>query len=152
MACCGGGSSVVIMGGESVIVTGSGTVSDPYIISGDLEVVLQAADTTTVALDLTGRGSAGDPFVISGVATVKVNDLMDVNDPTPAQNGDALMFNGTDWVYQVPLPPVTPGAVNVGPGLEGDGTLATPLKVKVSNLVDASTTGLYTYVDSAGEL
>lgn len=151
MACCGGGSSVVITGGDNTIVTGSGTVNDPYVISGNLEVVLQAKDTPTVSLDLTGTGNPNDPFVLSAIATVKVNDLIDVDDPTPAIAGDTLLFDGTKWTYG-PAASVPAGSINTGPGLNGDGTLGNPLVIKVSNVVDTSTAGLYTYIDSLGEL
>lgn len=149
--CCGGASSVVIVGGDNTIVTGSGTVADPYVISGNLEVILQAKDTSTISLELSGTGNANDPFVLSGVATIRVNDLIDVDDPTPAVEGDALLFTGGKWQYAAPNP-VAPGAVHAGPGLAGDGTLATPLRVRVSETIDTSLTGLYTYIDSAGEL
>ena len=151
MACCGGGSSVVITGGEDVIVTGSGTVNDPYVISGNIDVVLQAKDTPTVTLDLTGTGNANDPFVLSAIATVSVNDLTNVNDPTPPVLNDTLLFDGTNWTYG-PAASVPAGSIHTGPGLAGDGTIALPLKVRVSNTVETALTGLYTYIDSAGEL
>ena len=151
MACCGGASSVVIVGGDNTTVTGSGTVADPYVISGNLEVVLQAKDTNTVSLDLTGTGNTNDPFILSAVATVSVNDLTDVIDPVPPVLGDSLLFDGTKWVYAPPAA-VAPGTVHAGAGLTGDGTLATPLKVKVSEALDTSVLGLYTYIDANGEL
>ena len=151
MACCGGASSVVITGGDGTVVTGSGTVSDPYVISGNLEVVLQAKDTTTVLLDLTGKGTGGDPFVLTATATVKVNDLVDVVDPVPATDGDVLIFNGGVWTYAPPNA-VPPGSVNVGAGIEGDGSIGAPIAVNISNTADTSLTGLYTYIDSLGEL
>ena len=149
--CCGGGSTgVVITGGDDISVTGSGTVNDPYVIRGTLDVALQARDTTTIALDLTGTGNTDDPFILSGVSLVKVGDLVDVVDPTPPVAGDALIWDGTKWTYATPA--VAAGTVHAGPGLTGDGTIATPLKVKVSNTSDTALTGLYTYIDSVGEL
>jgi hypothetical protein len=149
--CCGGSSSVVIVGGDNTIVTGSGTVSDPYVISGNLEVVLQARDTKTVSLDLTGAGNANDPFVLAATATVYVNDLIDVVDTTPPILNDTLLFDGTNWTYG-PAASVPAGSITTGAGLEGDGTVGDPLVVNVSNTIDTSTAGLYTYIDSLGEL
>ena len=149
--CCGGASSVVITGGDDVIVTGSGTINDPYVISGNIEVVLQAKDTTTVTLDLTGTGNPNDPFILSAIATLKVNDLIDVVDPTPAVLNDTLLFDGTNWTYG-PAASVPAGSIHTGAGLTGDGTIALPLKVRVSNTVESSVSGLYTYIDAAGEL
>lgn len=150
MACCGGSSSVVITGGANTIVTGSGTIADPYVISGNLEVILQTEDTTTIEFDLTGAGTEGDPFVLSAVATVSVNDLVDVIDPTPPVTGDVLVFDGTKWTYGAVS--VAAGAIYTDDGLDGDGTVGDPLVVKVSNTTETSTSGLYTYIDSLGEL
>jgi hypothetical protein len=149
--CCGGASSVVIVGGDNTIVSGSGTVSDPYVISGNLEVVLQAKDSNTIQLELTGTGNTDDPFVLTATSLVSVNDLVDVIDPTPPILNDTLLFDGTNWTYG-PAASVPAGSINVGPGIEGDGTIGDPISIRVSETIDTSTSGLYTYIDSAGEL
>ena len=151
MACCGGSSSTVIVGGDNTIVTGSGTVSDPYVISGNLEVVLQAKDTNTVSLDLTGTGNSNDPFVLTATATVSVNDLVDVLDPTPPIANDTLLFDGSKWTYG-PAASVPAGSIHASGGLTGDGTTLSPIVIKVSDTLDTSVTGLYTYIDANGEL
>lgn len=149
--CCGGSSSVVITGADNIIVTGSGTVSDPYVIAGNLAVTLQAQDTETIALNLTGTGNTNDPFVLTATSLIGVNDLVDVNDPTPPILNDTLLFDGTKWVYG-PAASVPAGSIYVGDGLDGDGSVGDPLIVRVSDTSDTSLAGLYTYIDSNGEL
>ncbi len=151
MTCsCGGAPAVVITGGDGLSVTGSGTVSDPYVISGDVELNMVGADSTTIDMTVVGSGTVSDPFVISAEATVSVNDLTDVSDSTPPVTDDVLKFDGTNWVYG-PVP-VSPGAVNTGGGISGDGSGGAPISVDVSNTVVDATSGLYTYIDSNGEL
>lgn len=151
MSCCGGASSVVITGGDGLNVTGSGSTSDPYVISGNIEVALRATQTPTVDMRISGAGTAGDPYILYANATVSVNDLTDVSDPTPPVLGDVLQFDGSNWVYG-PAPTQAPGQVNVNPGLTGDGTVSTPLTIAVSEAVDDSVDGAYTYIDVNGEL
>jgi len=149
--CSGAGNSVVIKGGDRFYVTGSGTVSDPYIINGSLELSVKAAETATVRMAIVGLGSIADPYVLSADATVSVNDLTDVNDGTPAILGDVLLYDGSNWVYGPP-PTQAPGQVNTAGGIQGDGTLSTPIEVKVSEAIIDADTGLYTYIDANGEL
>lgn len=149
--CCGGASAVVIQSGAGLSVTGSGTVADPYIISGDVELAMVGADTPTVDITLNGSGVIGDPFVIQADATLSVNDLVDVNDSTPPILGDVLQFDGNNWVYG-PAPAQAPGQVNTDQGLTGDGTLSTPIGIAVSEAVEDGTSGLYTYIDANNEL
>lgn len=149
--CCGGASSVIIKGGDGLNVTGSGSTSDPYIISGDLEVALRVEETPTVSMSLSGEGNSADPYILSADATLSVSDLTDVEDPTPPVVGDVLQYDGIQWVFGPP-PTQAPGQVNTGDGITGDGTVGDPIGVLVSDTVDTSTDGLYIYVDSNGEL
>jgi hypothetical protein len=139
------------MGGENTVVTGSGTVSDPYVVHANLQLILQAQDTTTVSLDLTGSGNVNDAFILTAVATVSVNDLIDVIDPTPPILNDTLLYNGSKWEYG-PAASVPAGSIHASGGLSGDGTTGNPIIIKVSEAVDTSITGLYTYIDANGEL
>lgn len=149
--CCGGASAVVIQSGAGLSVTGSGTVADPYIISGNIKPAMVGADTHTVDITINGSGVIGDPFVIQADATLSVNDLVDVNDSTPPVLGDVLQFDGDNWVYG-PTPAQAPGQVNTDQGLTGDGTLLNPVGIAVSEAVQSATSGLYTYIDTNGEL
>lgn len=149
--CCGGASAVVIQSGDGLSVSGSGTTSDPYIISGDIEVAMVGQDSSTIDMTINGSGVTSDPFVVRADATLSVNDLVDVNDLTAPVLGDVLQFDGNDWVYGPP-PAQAPGQVNTSDGVAGDGTLSSPVRVAVSEAVEDSTSGLYTYIDSNGEL
>lgn len=151
MACCGGGaSSVVILGSGATEVTGSGSATDPYIISANLDVVVRGTETETAKTTVVGSGTSADPYVITVVSTVALNDLLDVSSTGTAEVDDVLKFDGSSWVFGPA--PVSAGSVNATGGIEGQGTGGNPLKINVSNAVATSTAGLYTYIDSAGEL
>lgn len=153
MACsCHSSEPTVIFGADGITVVGSGTANDPYRVTLESGLVtIQANDTQTVNLSLVGSGTADDPFRLSAVATVRMADLTDVSDPAGPSLGDVPVYDGSKWIFDAP-PTVPPGEVNVGAGLDGDGTLGDPITLKVSNLIETSTSGLETYIDSAGEL
>lgn len=155
---CGssGGSSggIRVVEGEGINISGSGTPSDPLVISS--EVTSFAAgfltkDTNTIDLNLSGSGTQVDPFVLSGDATLSMQELSDVDDPSGPAFGEVPVYNGTAWEFAAP-PTQAPGLVKVSAGLLGDGTVATPLKINVSDTVSTATTGLATYIDSTGKL
>lgn len=159
--CAGGQCSCVVLAGSGTTVTGAGSSSNPYIISADPTIPgrLRVADTSTVDMSATGNGTADDPLVISADAQVSLDELTDVSAASPAV-GDTISWNGQEWVTGAP-PVVPPGAVNVGPGLTGDGSVATPVAAAVSGVWgtppldvygDNSTTGLAIYVDANGQL
>ena len=151
MGCCGGSSSVVIRGEGDVIVSGSGTVADPYVVSGDIGLAITGAATSTVSVRILGSGVATDPYIIAADLVAGLSALADVSIPTTPTTGYVLMWDGAKWVANA-APTQEPGAVNVGGGIQGDGTIGTPISIKVSNTSDTSTSGAYTYIDSAGEL
>lgn len=159
--CSGGQCSCVVIGGSGATVTGAGSTSNPYIVSADptIPARLRVADTSTVDLTAVGNGTEDDPLVLSAVATVALDDLTNVTAPSPTA-GDTISWNGTQWVNGPP-PVVPAGAVNVGPGLTGDGSVATPVAAAVSGVWgvdplddygDNSTVGLAIYVDANGQL
>lgn len=109
-------------------VTGKGTVSNPYIVGFD-GGNLGITDTSTLNLTLTGNGKAATPYNLRGDVTLALDGLTDVTAPTPT-TGYVLGWNGTAWV-PVPAATATPGAINVGCGITGDGSAPTPLTAKV---------------------
>lgn len=166
--CCSNtGCSCVIKAGAGIIVRGSGSTLDPYRIENGaaaLSDTLQIQDTPTLNLRVVGTGREGDPMIISGDATVKVEQLADIDDPMGPVPGDVLTRvadgNGGHWEFRPP-PPTPAGAVNATNGIIGIGSSETPLEVAVSGvwgqgpLAGAgsdSTVGLATYIDSAGQL
>lgn len=152
MACSCNHLALSIIGGEGIIVSGSGAPRDELVIALESGLVqLQGLDSDTVDLQIRGSGATGDPFLIEANARLSTSDLLDVDPAGAPTLGDTLTFDGTRFVYGAP-PSVAPGSVNTGDGVLGDGTLANPLSVAVSNDSETSLTGLETYIDSAGEL
>ena len=149
-----GSGGVRIVEGVGINITGSGTPSDPLVISSEVTSFASsfvAQDTNTIDLNLSGSGTPPDPFVLYGVANVTMAELQDVNDPAGPAFGEVPVYNGTNWEFAAP-PTQAPGLVNATGGLTGDGTIATPLKINVVDPVAGPTTGLVTYIDTAGKL
>lgn len=147
-----------IQAGPGITITGSGTPSNPFVVTSglDLSQALRVNDTDTINLTLTGSGTVQDPFTLRGDATMKLTKLADVSDPEggPAV-GESPVWVGTGqaghWEFKTPAPNPA-GSVNTGAGLTGTGAAATPLAVKTLNAPGGATTGLEVYVDSAGNL
>jgi hypothetical protein len=149
-----GGSGVRVVAGEGIIVTGSGTPSDPLMISSEVTSFASsflAQDTSTVDMNLVGSGTQADPFVLSATAALSMQELSDVNDPSGPAFGEVPVYNGSAWEFAAP-PTQAPGLVNATGGIVGDGTIATPLKINVVDTAAGPTTGLVTYIDTAGKL
>ena len=170
MACCGssGGCSCIINAGAGISVAGSGTVTDPYVVTStviDLSQFLVVQDTTSVNLTLTGTGIENDPLVLRATSTLRMTELLDVEDPSggPAVGEVPIWVgSGSDghWEFQPP-PPSPAGAVNAGNGISGIGSVPDPLKIEFSGVWGAgslaglggdSTIGLPIYLDSNGDI
>lgn len=126
--CAGQTCSCLIQGGDGIEVSGSGTVSDPYIVATegiDIAGSIQFIDTDTVDFTVTGSGTEANPYSISADATLALDDLTDVDAAAPADNY-VLAWNGTAWV---PAPPATvdPGAISVAEPIVGTGQAADPI-------------------------
>lgn len=163
--CSGRTCNCLVIGGDGITVTGSGTTANPYTVTADvndLRDLLRVNDTSSVNFTLVGSGTSADPLILSAVATPRLMDLSDVDDVGPL-NGETIVWAGGGnggWVFATPTT-AAPGAVGTGPGLLGDGSLGNELEVAVSGewgtgvlsgLGADSTVGLPIYVDSAGEL
>ena len=156
---CGGSCSCSLKVGTGLTLTGSGSLDNPFLIQidGGFQDTFTVEDTATIDLRLNGAGTALDPFVLRADASVSMGQLTDVNDPegTPA-SGDTVVWvtdaGDPHWEFRPP-PPNPAGAVNVGPGITGDGTLGAPIKpALLGTTAGGATTGLEVYVDSAGVL
>ncbi|MET7720689.1 hypothetical protein [Streptomyces mirabilis] len=95
---------------------------------GGTPTALQAADTPTLNATVTGTGAAGDPYVVSGDVVVApepngveaaANGLLVA---PSADTGNRLAFGADGRLFVPPVPPP-----EVGCGLQGDGTAASPL-------------------------
>lgn len=144
--CAGQSCSCLIVEGEGINVSGSGTVDDPYVIessASDIAGTIQFVDTDTVDFTVSGSGTEANPYQVRADATVALDDLTDVDAPAPAEN-EVLAWNGTAWV---PAPPntVDPGAISVAEPLTGDGTAASPLGLDL--VTDESLHGTGTAAD-----
>jgi hypothetical protein len=118
-----------VQGSGGVVVTGSGTTSNPYVISGG--GVVAVADTSTINLTLTGTGSPGSPYTISGVAEVSLDELTDV-DVAAATTGQGIVKQADGQWRGATLPTAPPGVINVSGGIEGDGSGGNPLSIKLA--------------------
>jgi hypothetical protein len=170
MACCGsaGKCSCILQEGTGISVIGSGTTTDPYIIEAtlvDLNNFLTVADTATVNLTLTGSGTTENPLQLRAYSTMRLTDLLDVDDPGGSPSvGESPVWVGSGstghWEFLIP-PPSPAGATNVANGLSGIGDVGDPVVIETSGvwgvgslagLGGDSTIGLPIYVDSAGDI
>lgn len=155
MANCSDGCTCVILAGDGVVITGAGTVNSPLMVSATspLAGALSVSDTSTINLSLSGDGTIASPMVLSGIATVAMQTLTDVNDPGGPSVGDVPVWDAGGYFVFAPPPANPPGAVNVGAGLDGDGSAGAPLvPALVGTSAGGTTSGLEVYVDSAGDL
>lgn len=155
---CDDGCNCLVIAGNGLVVTGSGSARDPYkvAIDGDYSGNFNVSDTPSVNLFLAGNGTPEDPYELSAYAMLKLTELSDVSDPQGSPNvGDVPVWVGTGDTghFEFQPPPANPGVVNVGTGLSGDGSLGAPLAVKlIGTTAGGPTSGLEIYADSAGNL
>lgn len=161
---CTNCEDTLILAGDGITVTGTGTPSNPYVISSDiigLASSFTVNDTSSVNLSIFGSGTPDDPLVLRADSSLKVEDLTDVQDPEGGpSNGESLVWVTDHWEFKT-LPPAPAGSVNVSNGIGGTGAVGTPIKIltsgvwgtgPLSGLGSDSTIGQVTYIDSAGQL
>lgn len=122
MGACGP-TDVVIQAGAGVVVTGSGTPSNPFVITSELGLapVFTASDSSSVQLSIFGSGTDADPYVLSADASGGLNlaGLADVDSPSSPAAGQVptwvggsnghfeFQTNGTWWVTAATRPDAT---------------------------------------------
>lgn len=152
MGCNCGSSSMIVVGGDGILITGSGSSLDPTVVAIQESLIyLQASDTATVDLSVVGAGTKADPFLLSAAASLGTIDLKDVDPGGIPTLGDTLVWDGTKFIFDAP-PSVPPGAVNTGAGVAGDGSIGNPIRLPLSELAETSASGLGIYVDSLGKI
>lgn len=127
--CSGTTCSCKVTGAGLVQVTGSGSSANPYIIS--VEQAITVLDSSSIDFTITGTGSSGDPYVITGDATLNVGDLVDMDDSANTA-GNVIAIQGDGSYALVPPATATPGAINTGNGIEGDGSGGDPLTITLA--------------------
>lgn len=65
---CGGSCGCQVIAGQSAIVRGTGSATDPYRVDL-IPLALVVQNSGTVELELTGSGTEEDPFVITANLT-----------------------------------------------------------------------------------
>lgn len=129
--CCGGNSCACLIQSSTsqVTVSGSGSASDPYVISG--AVNLSVADNSVFDLQLSGAGSDSSPWILGldFASTASINDLPDVQILSPS-NGQVLGWDSSiqQWTPRAPTTAAS-GSVTTDTGLTGDGSGGSPLGV-----------------------
>jgi hypothetical protein len=152
----------VLIDGAGTTVSGAGTAGNPYRIdaAGANQDSMIVVDSPTLDLHLTGEGTTLEPLALSGDVMLSMTGLMDVDDNEVPATGEVPTWDGTKWVFS-PAVTATPGAVNAGSGIGGDGSAPNPLRALVSGtwgsgslaqLGTDSTLGYPVYLDSAGQL
>jgi hypothetical protein len=124
--CSGSTCSCKVVGGGLVNVSGSGSAANPYTIS--VEQAFAVNDTSTVDLTMSGTGSAGDPYTITADAAIDMVDIVDFDD-SGGSAGDVVALQGDGTYALNPPSTASPGAINTGDGLSGDGSGGDPLEL-----------------------
>jgi hypothetical protein len=96
-----------------------------------VDFALSATDNTTFNLSLGGTGTVSDPYVltVNYASTAKLDDLPDVNAPTPT-NTQVLSWDTatSKWIPRNPTTAAS-GSVANDTSLNGDGSGGSPLAV-----------------------
>lgn len=145
-SCCGSGASCAckVSPGTGIDVSGSGSAQDPFVITADINLIVD--DNPRFNLTLTGNGSTATPWHLSVdyATTSKLDDVPDVNAPGPA-NGQVLGWDSStsQWTPRAPTTAAA-GSVLHGPALSGDGSAGTPLAVvpDTARLIQTSGSGV----------
>lgn len=142
--CAGTTCGCKIVGDGGIIVTGAGTATNPYRVSGSGG--LSAVDTPSINMTILGSGSQSDPWLISADFAGQLDDLLDV-DTSGGVPGDVLALQA-DGSYALVAPATTaPGLIATGTSLEGDGSGGSPLNLRLASNSGLEITGSGVRVD-----
>jgi hypothetical protein len=123
--CASGTCSCLVTAGPGITVSGVGSQSNPFVVTGPFIAV---ANTPTADTILTGTGTVSDPYRLSVNVHLTLDALTDVAVPAPTAGHVLTYVTGTGWTNAIPQSG-TPGAVLHDTSLKGDGTAAAVLGV-----------------------
>jgi hypothetical protein len=129
--CAGTTCSCKIIGEGGIVVTGAGTITNPYRVTGGVEMSVQ--DTGTIDLTLLGDGSTTNPYVLTANLTAGLDDLLDV-ETSGGTAGDVVALQADGSFSLVPPSTAAVGAISTGLSIEGDGSSGDPLDVRLDSL------------------
>jgi hypothetical protein len=121
--------SCVIRGGGAVDVTGTGTFTNPYVVSVGSGIVV--TDTGTIDLSLSGEGSVTEPWNLTANFVGSMEDIADV-DLSNTTTGHVLALQADGTYDLVPPATASPGAINSAQAIQGDGSAGLPLDVRLA--------------------
>lgn len=131
MACnCAPGTgpicTCVLQSGDGVVIYGSGSSQDPYVIeaNGNVGDAIQFVDSATVTWEVSGSGVGTDPFLVTADAGGNVDFDGGVTGNVLTKKSDGSWGPGP--ATQAPV-----GAVVSDEGLVGDGSGPNPLRVRI---------------------
>lgn len=122
MARCGCAEqcNCVVLSGNGIIVSGSGTSESPYIIinNGPAGSSIAVSDTSSIDMSITGDGSGGNPYTISGVVLpgVVVPNTEATEDIIGNALGIGLEYDDVGNTIQVAISTETQNQLTIDPG------------------------------------
>jgi hypothetical protein len=133
--CCGstGTCSCKIEAGQNILLRGTGTSQDPFVVEAD--VALEVEDNDQFDIGLGGNGSREFPWLVEVryAPSATLNGLPDVDNVEPEErdNGYVVGWNAARGLYEL-QPPTTAavGTVLTDGSLAGDGSSGAALQVR----------------------
>jgi hypothetical protein len=154
--CTQSGCECSVRAGAGIIVTGTGSASNPFVISSDsvvdslsvmdtpsldlnmtngvisgavrLGTLLRVADTANLDLTLTGAGTDASPFILSGALKG-----LDVVSGSPGQ----VMTKQSDGTWRAAAAISAPvGAISTAAGASGDGSAGNPIRLNLGTYAE----------------
>jgi hypothetical protein len=129
--CTGTTCSCKLVGKGAVVVTGAGTLTNPYEISVSPAMAVQ--DSGTVDLTLYGSGTSTDPYILSADAALALDDITNV-ETAGGSTGNVLALQADGTWAPAPASTAPVGAVSTSTALDGDGSSGDPLTVRLDSL------------------
>jgi hypothetical protein len=127
--CSSGSCSCLVVAGDGITVTGAGSQSNPFVITGTAVTV---SDSATVDMTVSGSGTVASPYVLSASVNMVLDQLNDVIASSPVA-GYLLTYQTSPspgWYAAVATSGI-PGATLHDGSMTGDGSASNVLAVKI---------------------